>query len=387
MVAEWYRRNLRILTALPSTTRARIGPFAIMACLTLFAGPLSGQTIPTHVDAVRDVLRDREEEGMNGVLLIRAGNRELLHEAYGMLDIEAGRVMTIDAGFDIGSLVKPITAVTVLRLEELGLISTRDRLATFFPQAPPDKADITVWQLLTHTAGLPDIFGGDYEVVSRDWVLEQALTADLLGPPGFEERYSNAGYSLLAMIVEDVTGVPFEEFVRTEVLLPAETPKLGYVLAGWSNDRLAVGYRRGTRWGTPLDHPWADDGPGWNLRGNGGMLGTADAMARWYEALFDGQILGAEALDNYYDSSAGIIENGLDGNWFDAGESGSVGGMSLGHAGGNGIFNTLQISWIDHDVHLTFFTSVSQPLNAESVWEDIRDDVIAIARLTAGNGQ
>jgi len=330
------------------------------------------QTVEAHLDAIREVLRDREAEGMNGVIRISANNRDLLHEAYGALDREAGRAMTVDAGFDIGSLVKPITAVAVLRLEELGLLSTRDRLSMYFPQTPPDKADITIWHLLTHRAGLPDIFGGDYDVVSRGWVLERALAAELLGPPGIEERYSNAGYSLLAMIIEDVSGVPFEEFVRREVLLPAETPELGYVLAGWSADRLAVGYRGGRRWGTPLDHAWADDGPGWNLRGNGGMLGTAESMGRWYEALFDGDILGSEALEEYYG--------------FDAGESQSAGGRALAHAGGNGVFNTLQVSWIDHDVHLTFFTSVSRPLNAESVWEEIRDDVIEIVRLRAAAG-
>ncbi|MCG8466760.1 MAG: beta-lactamase family protein [Gemmatimonadetes bacterium] len=353
-------------------TFRRVALAAGCAVLAALGGPAAGaaQSVSAHLGQIREALRDAEEAGMNGVILIRAANRDLLHEAYGALDREAGRAMTIDAGFDIGSLVKPITAIAVLRLEELGELSVRDRLIDYFPETPPEKADITIWQLLTHTSGLPDIFGDDYDVVSRDWVLERALGAELLGPPGFEERYSNVGYSLLAMIVEDVSGMPFERFVRREVLLPAETPELGYVLAGWRNERLAVGYRRDRRWGTPLDHAWAADGPGWNLRGNGGMLGTAESMARWYEALFDERIVGAEAAAKFYE--------------FDAGESRSVGGRSLGHAGGNGIFNTLQVSWIDHDVHMTFFTSTARPLNAETVWEDISEDVIAIARLVAG---
>ncbi len=352
---------------------------AVRAVAVLIAGSLAAlstpgaapaQTVDVHLDAIREVLRERETQGMNGVILIRAGNRDLLHEAYGALDRDRRRLMTVDAGFDIGSLVKPITAVAVLRLEEMGALSTRDRLSAYFPQTPPDKADITIWHLLTHTAGLPDIFGSDYDVVPREWVLEQALTADLLGAPGMEERYSNAGYSLLAMIIEDVSGMPFEAFVRAEVFLPAGTPGLGYVLAGWSSDQLAVGYRGERRWGTPLDQAWAEDGPGWNLRGNGGMLGTAESMARWYEALFDGDIIGDEALTKYYG--------------FEAGESPSAGGLALAHAGGNGIFNTLQVSWIDHDVHMTFFTSVSRPLNAETVWDEFRADVIAIARLRSG---
>ncbi len=326
--------------------------------------------VTVHAARVDSVLRAKEAEGFAGVMLIRAAGREVLHEAYGYADREAGRPMTVDVGFDIGSLVKPITALAILRLEEMGRLSTDDRLAKYFPQAPPDKADITLWQLLTHTSGLPDIFGSDYDVVTRDWVLEQALAADLLGPPGEEERYSNAGYSLLAMIIEDVSGQPFETFVRQESFTRAETHGLGYVLAGWTNDRLAVGYRGEQRWGTPLDHAWAEDGPGWNLRGNGGMLGSASDMARWYQAVFDGRLVGPEALEKFYS--------------FEAGESPSVGGLALGHAGGNGIFNTLQVSWIEHDVHMTIFTSVARPLNAESVWDEIRDDVIAIVRAASG---
>jgi len=341
----------------------------VMVGAVVRAAPLAAQSSDAHMANIERALRDAEAEGMNGVILIRAQNRVLLHEAYGALDREAGRAMTVDAGFDIGSLVKAITAVAVFRLEELGEISVADPLSMYFPGAPPDKANLTIWQLLTHTAGLPDIFGSDYDLVSRDWVLDQALSAPLLGPPGVEERYSNVGYSLLAMIIEDASGLSFEEFVRAEVLIPAETPDIGYVLAGWNNDALAVGYRRGQRWGTPLDHPWANDGPGWNLRGNGGMLGSVESMGRWYEALFDGAIIGTEAAARYYG--------------FDAGQSRAVSGLALSHAGGNGIFNTLQISWVDHDVHLTFFTSSSRPLNAETVWEEISEDVVAIARLVA----
>lgn len=340
------------------------------AVLALAPGPAPADQAPDEAIArIDSVMRAAAERGLNGVLLIRAGAAPLLHEAYGWADREARVPMSVSTGFDIGSLVKPITATTILKLEESGMLSTDDTLGHFFPDAPRDKAGITVMQILTHTSGMRDMFGGDYQVVTRDWVLERAMNASLLGPPGERERYSNSGYSLLAMIIEDVTGTSFEACVREAVLEPAGTPGIGYTLAGWENARLAVGYQDGRRWGTPLDKAWAHDGPGWNLRGNGGMLATAEEMARWYKALFDGKVLGPAALEKYYA--------------FDAGESSSAGGRALGHAGGNGVFNTLQISWIDHDVHFTLFTSTSRPLNAESVWDEISDDVIAIARAAA----
>lgn len=368
----------RALSGVPARSgRASILLLALLALGLAGAVPgrssfanVSLQTVDDRIVRIDSVLEAKAAEGMNGVMLIRSRDSVLLHEAYGFRDRESGEPMRTGVGFDIGSLVKPITTVAVLRLEEMGLLSLSDTLGRFF-DAPPDKSGITVRQLLAHTSGMPDIFGPDYDVVTREWVLEQAMEADLLGPPGEEERYSNAGFSLLAMIIEDVSGRPYEAFVREHALEPAGAEGIGYALAGWEKEELAVGYRGEERWGTPLDHAWADDGPGWNLRGNGGMLGAAEQMARWYEALFDGEILGPSALETFYE--------------LDAGESASVGGRALGHAGGNGIFNTLQVSWIDHDVHMTFFTGTSRPLNAETIWQEIRDDVIAIAREAAGS--
>jgi CubicO group peptidase (beta-lactamase class C family) len=335
-----------------------------------FAMPAGQSTEVVASDArlatIDSVVTAAVGDGLCGVLLIRSHDEVLLHKAYGRADAESGREMTIATGFDIGSLVKPITGTGILKLEEIGKLSTGDTLAKFFPDAPADKRDITVMQLLTHTAGMQDLFGGDYEVVSREWILEKIMSAPLIAAPGEREEYSNSGYSLLAIIIEEVSGQPYEEFIRDEVLEPAGVHRLGYILPGWTNDELAVGYRRdGARWGTPIDHPWADDGPGWNLRGNGGMLSTAEEMGQWYEALFDGKILGPEALAKYYS--------------YGAGESPTVGGMALAHAGGNGIFNTLQISWIDADTHLTFFTSCAVR-EAESVWRDFREDLISLGR-------
>lgn len=345
-----------------------------IACQETPSAGVAAAAVPTEVWIARidSVLRAHEERGMNGVILIRRRDTVLLHDAYGSMDREAGRPMTLETGFTIGSLVKPITAVAILKLEGQGKLSTADTLGRFFPSAPPDKARITLQQLLAHTSGLRGLFGGDYQVVSRDWVLERAMEAELLFEPGAEERYSNSGYTLLAMIVEDVSGRPYEAFVREEVLLPAGVEDIGYVRAGWTNDRLAVGYRAdGSRWGTTYERPWAEDGPSWNLRGNGGMLGTVEAMARWYEALFDGKVLGPAALDEFYE--------------LDAGESRSVGGLALAHAGGNGIFNSLQVSWIAHDTHMTLFTSTANPLNAETVWRAFRDDVVELAREAAAD--
>jgi CubicO group peptidase (beta-lactamase class C family) len=322
-----------------------------------------------RIQAINRALTEAEREGLCGVILVRSRNKILLHKAYGFADREAGRRMEISTGFDIGSIVKPMTAVAIYKLEEKGKLKTSDALSRFFPDAPDDKKEITLEQLLTHTAGMKDVFGDDYELVTRDWLLKKALEAPLISQPGKQKIYSNSGFSILAAIIEKVTGRDYEDYVRKEVLAPAGVNRIGYIRAGWKNKDLAVGYRKtGERWGTPLDHKWASDGPSWNLRGNGGMLSTAAELGQWFEALFDGKIVGAEALKKYLKNHAG--------------QSRSVGGWLIGVAGGNNIFNSFQLSFIDHDFHMTFFTSNAK-IEAENKWNEFRQQIFDLAKEAA----
>lgn len=318
-----------------------------------------------RIQKINQLLSEREKDGLNGVILIRSRDKVLLHKGYGFADKEKNKRMTVTTGFDIGSIVKPMTGAAILKLEQQGKLSTSDTLSRFFPNTPEDKKNITILQLLTHTAGMQDVFGGDYEVVSRDWLLEKALNAKLVNQPGEKRLYSNSGYSILAIIIEKVSGKPYETFMREEILKPAGVEKIGYIQAGWKNEYTAVGYRNGNRWGSPLDHKWATDGPSWNLRGNGGMLSTASELCQWFEALFDGKIIGAQALQKYLANASG--------------ESKAFGGRVIGPAGGNGIFNSFQLSVIDADFHLTFFTSNSN-FEAEKIYRDFREELISLAQ-------
>jgi CubicO group peptidase (beta-lactamase class C family) len=317
--------------------------------------------------AIDAALTRAEAAGLCGVILVRDRNHTLLHKAYGTANPAKSRPMTIDTGFDIGSIVKPMTLAAILRLEEQGKLKLDDRLEKHFPEAPSDKRGITLRQIADHRSGMADVFGGDYDIVTREWLVETAMKSPLLYAPGSEKRYSNSGYSLLAVVIERTTGEPFETFVRREVLLPAGVQRIGYVQAGWTKPDLAVGTTaQGERWGTPLDHAWAEDGPSWNLRGNGGMLATAEELSTWYEALFDGKVLGTTALSRFYEIYSG--------------ESRTVGGRALSHAGGNDVFNAFQVSFIDWDVHMTFLTS-SGAQSAEQLWKstELRQRVLAIA--------
>jgi CubicO group peptidase (beta-lactamase class C family) len=335
----------------------------------MLIGSLGAQTISAsdpRVRSIDSVMLAAEKDGYSGIILLRARGQVLLDKGYGFADREAKKRMTPQTGIEIGSITKPITLVGLLRLQEMGKLSLSDSLVKHLPQTPADKRGITLEHIARHRAGFPDTFGGDYDPVSRDWIVQKVLSAPLLFAPGDSNRYSNSGYSVLATIIELRSGVPYEQFIREHVLKPAGTMRIGYRLAGWKSADLAVGYRmNGVRWGTPLDSTWLPDGPGWNLRGNGGMFATTHELADWYRAVFAGKVLGPAALQKFYSIAAG--------------QSRSVGGLSLAHAGGNGIFNALHVSWIEADTHLTIFSSVANH-QAERVWERFRDAAISIGK-------
>jgi CubicO group peptidase (beta-lactamase class C family) len=349
---------------------------AVCAATLVRAGEAMAQSTDSRVRAIDSVMTSAEKAGYSGIVLVRRRGEVLLDKAYGVADREAKRPMTTETGIEIGSIVKPITLAALIKLEAMGRLRLSDSLGSHFADVPADKRGIMLELIARHRSGFPDIFGGDYDPVSRDWVVQQVLNAKLLFAPGDSNSYSNSGYSVLAAIIEKRSGVPYEAFVRENVLKPAGTMRIGYKLAGWKSADLAVGYRAdGRRWGTPLDSTWLPDGPGWNLRGNGGMFATTHELARWYEAMFAGKVLEKAALDRWYAIATG--------------ESRSVGGRALGHAGGNGIFNTLQVSWIDADTHLTIFSSVANH-QAERVWDGFREPLVSLAkeaRERRGDGQ
>ena len=105
--------------------------------------------------------------------------------------------------------------------------------------------------------------------------------------PGAREQYSNTGYAILAAVIEKVSGVTYDEFVRDNILKPLGLKETGLLFPGFDPKRLAHGYRDGEDQGTMISKPHASDGPYWNLRGNGGMLSTLGDMHTFYTALFE----------------------------------------------------------------------------------------------------
>ncbi|MGI5204836.1 serine hydrolase domain-containing protein [Spirillospora sp. CA-108201] len=246
-------------------------------------------------------------EGPGGTVVAARG-AELAHcRGFGLADRTAGILATCDTVYDVMSITKQFTAAAILKLEMMGRLRTTDRIGTVLGPVPADKRGITLHQLLTHTAGLAEGLGDDYEPVSRDEMLGEALRSKLVSRPGAEFHYSNTGFSVLAAIVEKVSGTGYERFLATHLFAPAGMTRTGYVLPKFSRAQVAVEYdENGASRGRPFDHPWAADGPYWYLRGNGGMLSTGRDMFTWHRALLGDTILNAAAKTKMFEPHARI---------------------------------------------------------------------------------
>jgi CubicO group peptidase (beta-lactamase class C family) len=229
--------------------------------------------------------------GFSGTVLVADSSRTLLHKGYGLADARTGAPNTTRTVYDMGSMTKQFTAAAILLLEAEGRLATSDTLGHRLPAVPPDKTGVTLHQVMTHTAGLVDLTGDDYDVVPRDSAVRDILREPLRARPGERFLYSNGGFTLLAAIIERVTGQPYERFLRERLLLPAGMSQTGYRLPRWDPARVARTYTPPVDHGTPLERFLRNDGPHWILLGNGGMLTTTGDLYRWERGLAAGRLL------------------------------------------------------------------------------------------------
>jgi CubicO group peptidase (beta-lactamase class C family) len=323
--------------------------------------PVANGTVDGEVAAALDrrvAALAEKDPGFSGVCLFALDGKVVLAKGYGHADRARKVAFTTDTPFDVGSITKPFTAAAVLKLEAEGKLKVTDLLSKYLPGVPDDKKDVTLHHLLTHTAGLPDALGGDYDPIGRADFVALALGQKLRDEPGKKYRYSNAGYGLLGAVVEVVTGGPYERYLRDRLFDPAGLTRTGYVLPKWDKAAVARGYRNGKDWGTPLDHPWAADGPHWHLRANGGLLSTAADLYRWAVALRGDAVLPREAREKHL---APHVPEDPDTHYaygWSVRKPKGV-GTSAGHNGSNGIFFADLRMYPDRDAVLVFATTGS----------------------------
>ena len=272
--------------------------------------PATAQGVSTNAaarTALGEYFRKAAGLGFSGAVLAARGDEILLREGYGWADVKRRVPVTPETVFDIGSGVKAFTATAVLQLEERGRLATEDPISKHLTNVPPDKAAITIHQLLTHTSGID--FDYFYDSASpaeravlrdREKYIAAVLAPPLAFKPGAGRVYSNTGFSLLAAVIENVAGVPYERYVRERLFEPAGMSATGYYVPR-DLRRVARGYNDGeTDYGYPWETQWENRRPLWDLMGNGGMLTTLDDVYKWMRAIRGEKIVSQKSKDKMF---------------------------------------------------------------------------------------
>ncbi len=327
-----------------------------------------------HADtkaSIEEYLKRAENNGFSGSVLVAQKGQILLDAGFGFADREAKKAQSNETIFSIGSITKQFTAAALLRLAADGKLNVSDKLSDHFPNVPHDKKDITLHQLLTHTAGFRGSLGDDYDTLSTNGYLALAFSSKLESKPGTEYNYSNVGYSLLGIIVEKVSGMGYERFLRERFFVPTGMMHTGYVIPQFKTADLAVGYRDGQRWGTALDRPWLADGPGWHLRANGGILSTAGDMYKWVRSLKYATVLPEEYVRQLWTPH---VKEGPDApTWYGYGwvVEGEGAKRIVWHNGGNSVYNAF-VGYAPESDFFIFVSSNSNDKISDRIAEQIR---------------
>lgn len=275
----------------------------------------------------------------SGVILVAEKDSILFNKAYGLKNKRNNEANSVNTIFDIGSITKQFTGAGIMKLVMMNKISLDDQISKYFKNVTDDKRTITIHQLLTHSSGIVDAVGDDYDNVTEEEFLNKVFSTDLISPIGKEHHYSNVGYSLLALIIERASGMDYEAFLNQEIFKPSRMNHTGYVIPNWDGSEIANGMLNGKVTKKPNEENWSENGPYLNLKGNGGILSRASDLLLWSEAIRKNEILNKESTEKYLYPH--ILEY-KDGNSFYAYgwviENADKENMLVWHNGGNDIF-------------------------------------------------
>ena len=235
------------------------------------------------------------DAGFSGTIELMAGGERQCSVAYGTADHAADRLNTVGTVFSIGSISKSFTAAGILSLVDDGTLALSDRVGDLVPDLTGPVAEATIEQLLLHTSGLTGSHGRDHEPLTRDEAVAAIGRFEQAFAPGTDHLYSNAGYTLLAIVIEQVTDAGYRDHMTSEVLpLPDGTVAGGF----WDGEPAARGPRAvGYLDDGPTDEMGDFAGPHWALAGNGDLAMTARGLARWTQARFTGQVVSPASVE------------------------------------------------------------------------------------------
>jgi D-alanyl-D-alanine carboxypeptidase len=284
----------------------------------------------------------------SGCVTVADGGKTVFDECRGLAERNFGVPIDHQTRFRLASVGKMFTAVAIGQLVEAGKLSWDSTLDQSVPEYPDHATakKITVWQLLHHTSGLGDFFVPEFFEHREKYVdpadyLELIARQPVVGEPGQDMSYSNAGYILLGRIIENVSHEGYFDYVQRHVFAPAGMGSSGFNTLDEVTPKLAVGYFHES----PFSTRWKANGMKIPFKGSpaGDSYSTNADLLRFAEALRGGKLLKPDTLAKMFKGPVhmgpGAIGAGFD-------ERLSHGRHIRGHQGGiEGVTTDLAMIW------------------------------------------
>ena len=266
---------------------------------------------PERLAAIPVRMKAFVEQGdiAGAVTLIAIGGQVVSLEAVGYQDLESKKPMRTDTIFDIRSITKPVTAIGIMILAEEGKLALDDPVEKYLPEfkAAASKTEvqpnqITILQLLTHTAALPLYRLPESQEIT---IKRNRTLADYVSflskqqpeyEPGTQYRYSSGGFAILGRIIEVVSGKPYEQFMKERIFDALGMKDSFFFIPAGKQDRVAAIYRlengKLARWKEIEVNSRNARYPGPEF----GMYSTASDLASLCQMMLDGGTLNGRRV-------------------------------------------------------------------------------------------
>lgn len=273
-------------------------PLIILASLALQDGVRQDADRERRVD---EIFAAVDSPGSPGCALsVMRRGAIVYRRGYGMANLEYDISITPSSIFHVASVSKQFTAMAVALLAAEGAVAWDDDIRKYVPEVPDHGVKITLRDLAHHVSGIRDqwellILAGwrwEADVVREEDVLDVVSRQRALNfQPGEEWLYSNTGYTLLAVVVERVSGMSLREFAEQRIFQP-----LGMNDTHFHDDHQHIVENRAYAYAPDSLHGWRISIPDFAIVGASSLFTTVEDLARWDRNFYTGQVGGDEVL-------------------------------------------------------------------------------------------
>jgi CubicO group peptidase (beta-lactamase class C family) len=296
-----------------------------------------------------------QNNGFMGSVLVARDATVMLNKGYGSANLEWNIPNAPTTKFRLGSITKQFTAASILLLEERGKLKLEDPIKTYLTDAPSAWDRITIFNLLTHSSGIPNFTSlAEYKTLqlsetppAKTIAMVRDRPLDFF--PGEKMSYSNSGYILLGYVIEKITGGSYEHFVRDNIFTPLGMKDSGYDSNSAIIERRAAGYSPSPS--GPINASYVHMSIS---HAAGALYSTTEDLLRWEQGLFGAKVVSAASLKKMTtpfknDYALGVVVHTVEGR------------TVVDHGGGIEGFNTFLAYYPDDKLTVVVLANINGP--------------------------